>query len=163
MSLFLRRRRRRKRLVVLWFDWEYRSLSLNWQLPGYFCADRRIRWPDQSFTPELVWYRFKTPFILLRLHKKLTELTNAFSTARMLAFVVLRDERDRRTRWKPPTLDRRPLPCHISTPRIERGLQRWQARILPIRHLGSVPFINPCYLFIFYFIYIYYFIRVKHI
>ena len=34
----------------------------------------------------------------------------------MLAYVALRDGGNRETQVKPPTLDRRPLPCHMPIP-----------------------------------------------
>ena len=37
---------------------------------------------------------------------------------------------NRRTRGIPPTLDRRPLPCHMPTPGFDPGLQRLQASAL---------------------------------
>ena len=33
-----------------------------------------------------------------------------------------------------PTVDGRPLPCHMPTPGFELGPQRWQARVLALRY-----------------------------
>ena len=52
----------------------------------------------------------------------------AFSKARMLVrSVVIRGGVNRRTRGKPPTLDGRPLFCHVPTPGLDPESQRWQA------------------------------------
>ena len=52
----------------------------------------------------------------------------AFSKARMLVrSVVIRGGVNRRTRGKPPTLDWRPLFCHMPTPGLDLESQRWQA------------------------------------
>ena len=40
--------------------------------------------------------------------------------------VVILGGGNRRTRGKPPTLDGRPLPCHMPTPGFDPGSQRWQ-------------------------------------
>ena len=39
--------------------------------------------------------------------------------------VVMRGGGNRRTRGKPPTLDERPLPCHMQTPGFDTGSQQW--------------------------------------
>ena len=64
---------------------------------------------------------YKSLFILLRLDKKLIELLNTFSKARMLAFVLVLCGRNWRTRRKPPTLDGQPLLCHMPTLVFELG------------------------------------------
>ena len=48
---------------------------------------------------------------------------NGFLKARMLTYVVLRGVRNRRFQGKPPTLDGRPLPCHMPIPVLEPGSQ----------------------------------------
>ena len=55
----------------------------------------------------------------------------------MLAYVVLRGGGNLRTGGKPPTLDGRPLPCHMPIPGFEPGPQRWQAVALPLRYPGT--------------------------
>ena len=60
-------------------------------------------------------------------------------------YVVICGGGNRRFRGKPPTLDGRPLPCHMSTPGfdLESRQQRWQTNALttalsrPLGILGS--------------------------
>ena len=63
------------------------------------------------------------------IYRKLKELIiYAFSKARMLVrSVVIRGGVNRITRGKPPTLDGRPLSCHMPTPGLDPESQRWQA------------------------------------
>lgn len=51
--------------------------------------------------------------------------------------VVILGGENWRTRRKTPILDRRPLPCHLPTPGLEPGPQRWQVSGKPLRYPGS--------------------------
>ena len=63
-------------------------------------------------------------------------IINVFLKARMSASVVLCGGGNRKTRGKTPTLDWRPLPCHMPIPGCEPGPQRCQASVLPLGYPG---------------------------
>ena len=88
-----------------------------------------------------------TLLILLRLHRKLIEIKDAFLKARMLAFCDLTWWKNQSTQRKLPSLDGRPIPCHYTDACVRTRAAVPQARGLPLRYPECRHSRGSCWLF----------------